>query len=66
MSQVPEATRDVPGEHRAIVEAVLDRHADLATARLQAHYELTTQLSLESDAIQDAADEDRAESRARG
>lgn len=35
------ATRDVPGEHRALMEAALARDADQATARLAAHYQRT-------------------------
>ena len=36
-----QAGRDVPGEHRALMEAALGREADRATALLAAHYRRT-------------------------
>lgn len=43
-------SRDVAGEHRGIVDAVLAHDTDLAIARLDAHIALTTNLLLESGA----------------
>lgn len=48
-----ETVRDIAGEHRGILEAVLARDAELATRRLREHYELTTRLLLESTAVGD-------------
>lgn len=43
-----EPTRGAAGEHRALVEAVLDRDADRAVAVLTAHIEYTTRVLLDS------------------
>ncbi|WP_159911461.1 FCD domain-containing protein [Pantoea sp. 18069] len=40
------APRDIPAEHSAMVEAVLARDVDRATALLRAHFEQTTELAL--------------------
>ncbi|MFO3720622.1 FCD domain-containing protein [Pseudomonas sp. HLMP] len=45
------ATRDVPGEHRAILEAALARDVDKACALLQEHYETTTRNVLAHEAL---------------
>jgi DNA-binding GntR family transcriptional regulator len=46
--------RDIVGEHRAIVEAVLSRDADLAAQRLSDHISLTTSLLLAAAEQSDA------------
>ena len=43
-----ETTRDVDGEHRAILEAAVNRDADAAVTALSAHINLTTQLILQA------------------
>ena len=43
-SQLQEPGRDVAGEHRAILEAVLDRDTDTAVARLRDHYQHTADI----------------------
>ncbi|MFI5610125.1 GntR family transcriptional regulator [Amycolatopsis sp. NPDC051903] len=40
----PQPGRDVPAEHRGLLDAVLARDADLAAARLTAHLEATHQV----------------------
>lgn len=56
VSEVKGAARDIPAEHRAILEATLARDADRAAALLQQHFELTTKLLLDSDLVEDPAD----------
>ena len=48
VSEVRGPARDVAAEHRAILDATLRRDADLAASLLQRHFELTTQLLLDS------------------
>ncbi|MCY1343192.1 FCD domain protein [compost metagenome] len=43
MHYTDSADRDVPAEHRALLDAVLARDADKACALLAEHYETTTQ-----------------------
>jgi len=43
-SQLQEPGRDVAAEHRAILEATLDRDADAAVARLRDHYQHTADI----------------------
>lgn len=43
-SQLQEPGRDVAAEHRAILEATLDRDADAATERLRDHYQHTADI----------------------
>jgi DNA-binding GntR family transcriptional regulator len=43
-----EPGRDIPGEHRALLEATIDRDADRAVAELTAHIDRTTNLLLKS------------------
>ncbi len=43
-SQLHEPDRDVTAEHRAILEAVLDRDADTAAERLSSHYRHTSDI----------------------
>lgn len=47
--------RDIPGEHKAIVDAVMAGDADLAAGRLEAHIALTTRLLLASSGLSWAA-----------
>lgn len=42
-----EITRDIAGEHRALMEAALDHDADLAVELFEAHIERTAQILLE-------------------
>ncbi|WP_394160885.1 GntR family transcriptional regulator [Galactobacter valiniphilus] len=46
--------RNVEGEHRAILEAALDRDADRATALLQDHYETTLSVLLDAGLVGEA------------
>jgi DNA-binding GntR family transcriptional regulator len=48
--------RDVKGEHQAIVEATLERNADLACALLAQHIERTTRNSIAAFAAEQAED----------
>jgi DNA-binding GntR family transcriptional regulator len=43
-----EPDRDVAGEHRRVMEATVERDADLAVAELTAHYEHTRDILLRS------------------
>lgn len=45
--------RDVQAEHQKIVDAVIRRETDVAVRALDAHIALTTQILLESSAVQD-------------
>lgn len=56
VSEVKGPARDIAGEHRAILEATLERDADRAAALLQQHFELTTKLLLESDLVAEDID----------
>lgn len=42
-----QSSRDVEGEHAALLEAALARDVDTATARLRAHYEKTVEILLQ-------------------
>ena len=44
-----EATRDIAGEHRALMQAALARDATAAAALLARHLALTTQVLLQQD-----------------
>jgi DNA-binding GntR family transcriptional regulator len=45
---VPGAVRDIPGEHRALMEAALARDTERAVALLTEHFERTTRTVLAS------------------
>lgn len=45
------AARDVPGEHRALIDAALARDIDKACALLAEHYETTTRSVLAHEAL---------------
>lgn len=45
--------RDVPGEHRALLEAALDRDVERACALLSEHYETTTRNVLKHERLSD-------------
>lgn len=47
-SQIKEPGRDVASEHRGILEATLDRDAELACERLRRHYERTATIVAEA------------------
>jgi DNA-binding GntR family transcriptional regulator len=51
------------GEHKAIVEAILARDSELATARLRHHISLTTELLLEAGITDESSDSARDEAR---
>ena len=48
--------RDIPAEHRAVLDAVLDHDADAAAARLEAHIQRTADVLLDQPDL-DAADD---------
>ncbi|GAS98334.1 regulatory protein GntR [Mycolicibacterium canariasense] len=52
VSEVRGPARDIAAEHRAILEATLERDADRAAVLLQEHFDLTTRLLLESDLVE--------------
>ena len=58
-----QAGRDVPGEHRALMEAALARQADKATSLLEAHYRRTG-AALEGQFAEPAGDPLTASARA--
>ncbi|GLU37825.1 MULTISPECIES: FCD domain-containing protein [Pseudomonas] len=45
------ASRDVPGEHRELLDAALARDVDKACALLAQHYETTTRSVLAHEAL---------------
>lgn len=55
--------RDIPGEHQAIVDAILARDSELATERLRHHISLTTELLLEAGVTDETVDVSKEESR---
>lgn len=52
--------RDIPGEHRALLDAVLARNSDLAVEILDKHIALTTEILLASGLAEDEAEEPAA------
>lgn len=49
-----EEERDVAGEHRALLEAAIERDSELAAERLRAHISLTAHVLLDGEFLQEA------------